>query len=79
MGARQIMASGEKAKAYNLSVVAGTQRRHQRQYMETDNHVKNGAIGEIVAARAYWCQGQLWYQANAGRTGPTWKPCCATG
>ena len=60
--ARQIMASGEKAKVYNLSVVAGTQRRHQRQYLETYNHIKNGAIGEIVAARAYWCQGQLWYR-----------------
>jgi myo-inositol 2-dehydrogenase/D-chiro-inositol 1-dehydrogenase len=62
VGARQIMASGEKAKAYKLSIVAGTQRRHQRQYIETYNHVKNGAIGEIVAARAYWCQGQLWYK-----------------
>jgi len=62
VGARQIMASGEKAKAYNLNVVAGTQRRHQRQYLETYNHIKNGAIGEIVAARAYWCQGQLWYK-----------------
>ena len=62
VGARQIMASGEKAKAYNLSVVAGTQRRHQRQYLETYNHIKNGAIGEIVAARAYWNQGQLWYK-----------------
>ena len=61
-GARQILAAGEKAKAYNLSVVAGTQRRHQRQYLENANHVKNGAIGQIVAARSYWCQGQLWFK-----------------
>jgi myo-inositol 2-dehydrogenase/D-chiro-inositol 1-dehydrogenase len=61
-GARSIMASAEKAKAYNLCVVTGTQRRHQRPYVETQSRVAAGAIGKIVAARAAWMQGQLWYK-----------------
>ncbi len=62
VGARSILASGEKAKAYNLCVVTGTQRRHQRQYVETQSRIAAGAIGKIVAARASWMQGQLWYK-----------------
>jgi predicted dehydrogenase len=62
VGARSIMASAEKADAFGLKVVTGTQRRHELQYIETYNRVMDGAIGEIVAARAYWNQGQLWYK-----------------
>jgi predicted dehydrogenase len=62
VGARSILASAEKAKAYNLCVVTGTQRRHQRPYVETQSRVAAGAIGTIVAARASWMQGQLWYR-----------------
>jgi len=61
-GARSILASAEKAKAYNLCVVTGTQRRHQRPYVETQSRVAAGAIGKIVAARASWMQGQLWFK-----------------
>jgi myo-inositol 2-dehydrogenase / D-chiro-inositol 1-dehydrogenase len=59
---RALLASAEKSKAYNLSVVTGTQRRHQRQYLENYTHIKNGAIGKIVSARCYWNQGQLWFK-----------------
>ncbi len=62
LGARSILASAEKAKAYNLCVVTGTQRRHQRPYVETQSRIAAGAIGKIVAARASWMQGQLWYK-----------------
>jgi myo-inositol 2-dehydrogenase/D-chiro-inositol 1-dehydrogenase len=60
-GIRMVLAAGEKAKQYNLCVVAGTQRRHQREYLETYNRVSRGAIGRIVAARCRWNQSQLWY------------------
>jgi predicted dehydrogenase len=63
-GARAIMGAAEQAKAYNLCVVTGTQRRHQRQYLENYQHVANGAIGKIVAARCYWNQGQLWFRSR---------------
>jgi predicted dehydrogenase len=62
VGARSVMASGEKAKSFNLCVVTGTQRRHQREYIETYNRVANGAIGKITSARIYWNQSQLWFK-----------------
>jgi myo-inositol 2-dehydrogenase/D-chiro-inositol 1-dehydrogenase len=62
VGARSVMASGEKAKSFNLSIVAGTQRRHQREYIETQSRVANGAIGKITSVRVYWNQSQLWYR-----------------
>jgi myo-inositol 2-dehydrogenase/D-chiro-inositol 1-dehydrogenase len=37
-----------------LSVVAGTQRRHQKGYIETIKRLHDGAIGDIVAGQAYW-------------------------
>jgi len=62
VGIRTIMSAGEQAKAFGLSVVTGTQRRHQRDYVETYKMVMGGAIGDIVAANAYWNQSQLWYR-----------------
>lgn len=60
-GIRAVLAAGEKAKAYNLSVVTGTQRRHSRSYQETYNRIANGAIGKILGASCRWNQSQLWY------------------
>ncbi|MCC6142348.1 MAG: Gfo/Idh/MocA family oxidoreductase, partial [Candidatus Hydrogenedentes bacterium] len=54
-GIRQFMEAAKKAKEKGLSLVAGTQRRHQKSYVETVKKLQNGEIGEIVAARAYWC------------------------
>jgi predicted dehydrogenase len=62
VGARQILATGEKAKGMELSVVAGTQRHHQHDYVTTWGKVQEGMIGEIVAANCYWNQSQLWYR-----------------
>ena len=60
-GVRSILATGQKATAYNLCVVAGTQRRHDRAYQETQNRVSHGAIGKIVGASCRWNQSALWY------------------
>jgi predicted dehydrogenase len=62
VGIRTIMSAGEQAKAFGLSVVTGTQRRHQRDYIETYKMVMGGAIGDIVAANAYWNQSKLWHR-----------------
>ena len=62
VGARSIMETGEKATALNLKVATGTQRRHQKNYIETYNRVMDGAIGQITSARAYWNQSQLWFK-----------------
>jgi myo-inositol 2-dehydrogenase/D-chiro-inositol 1-dehydrogenase len=60
-GVRSILATGQKAAAYNLCVVAGTMRRHDRTYQETQNRVSHGAIGQIVAASGRLNRSQLWY------------------
>jgi len=57
VGIRRVIAASEKAKEMGLSIVAGTQRRHEKPYMETIKKIHDGAIGEIVSARAYWCGG----------------------
>lgn len=54
-GIRQFIAAAKEAEAKKLSLVCGTQRRHQTAYVETVKQIKDGAIGEILAARAYWC------------------------
>ncbi|MFQ5740542.1 MAG: Gfo/Idh/MocA family protein [Acidobacteriota bacterium] len=62
VGIHSILATSAKADAFGLSVVTGTQRRHERSYIETYNRIMDGAIGELRSARCYWNQGQLWYK-----------------
>jgi predicted dehydrogenase len=61
-GIRSVMATAKKAESLNLKIVTGTQRRHQRDYIEVYKQVKSGAIGEIASANCYWNQSQLWYR-----------------
>jgi myo-inositol 2-dehydrogenase / D-chiro-inositol 1-dehydrogenase len=69
VGARSIMASARMAEAAGLKVVTGTQRHHQRDYVTTFEHIKSGAIGDIISANCYWNQSQLWYvNPQADRT-----------
>jgi predicted dehydrogenase len=57
VGIRMVIEAAKKAKEKGLSFVAGTQRRHQRCYIETIDKIHNGAIGDVVALRAYWMGG----------------------
>lgn len=57
VGVRMVMEAAKKHKEMGLSFVAGTQRRHQRPYVETVEKIHNGAIGDIRAIRVYWCGG----------------------
>ena len=61
VGARRIMVAGKQAESMGLNVVAGTQRRHKWNYLETYEHIKAGAIGDFVAGYAYWDQSKLWH------------------
>ncbi len=54
VGIRSIMASGRMAESAGLSVVAGTQRRHQLDYATTRTMIQNGAIGDLISANIYW-------------------------
>jgi predicted dehydrogenase len=60
-GVRSVLATGQKATAYNLTVVSGTLRRHDRPHRETYNRVSHGAIGQILGVRSRYNVGQLWY------------------
>jgi myo-inositol 2-dehydrogenase/D-chiro-inositol 1-dehydrogenase len=64
VGARSVMATGQKAKGMDLCIVTGTQRRHQRDYVATWQQVAQGAIGDIVAGNVYWNGGKLWHREN---------------
>ncbi len=61
-GVREVLALVDVADAKGLKIAAGTQRRHQAGYIETIQRIHDGAIGDIVAARAYWNQGALWHK-----------------
>jgi len=54
VGIRRFIEAARKAEANKLSVVAGTQRRHQTPYVETVKRIHGGEIGEILSGRAYW-------------------------
>jgi myo-inositol 2-dehydrogenase/D-chiro-inositol 1-dehydrogenase len=53
-GIRSILASSELARQRGLAIVAGTQRRHENSYLEVMKRIHGGAVGEIVAAEAFW-------------------------
>ena len=62
VGIRSIISSSELAEQKGLSIVAGTQRRHQEHYLEIIKRIHNGDIGEIVSAQCYWNMGELWVE-----------------
>jgi len=62
VGARSVMTTAKKADPLGLSVIVGTQRRHQRDYLKTYGKIINGEIGEIVSANCYWNQSKLWHK-----------------
>jgi predicted dehydrogenase len=56
------MATAKQATAKGLSVVCGTQRHHQRPYVEAYQKIQEGLIGEITGGNVYWNQSMLWYK-----------------
>ncbi len=73
-GVKLVLEAGELAKQKNLGIVAGTQRRHQRGYNETIKRIHDGAIGDIVYARAYWNGGVIWViERQSGWSDMEWQ------
>jgi predicted dehydrogenase len=54
VGARMVIATGEKAAAKGLAVVTGTQRRHSAGYLKNKAMIDAGAIGEIKGGVIQW-------------------------
>ena len=72
-GYRTIMATAKQAEAKGLSVVTGTQRHHQRPYVESFKKIQEGYIGEITGGNVYWNQPMLWYrERQAGWSDMEW-------
>ena len=70
-GYRTIMATAKQAQAKNLCVITGTQRHHQRNYVESYKKIMDGAIGEITGGVVYWNGGKLWHRDRQ----PAWSDC----
>jgi predicted dehydrogenase len=64
-GVRSVIASSELATTKGLSIVAGTQRRHQVHYIEIMKRIEAGDIGEIVGGQCCWNMGALWVERAA--------------
>ncbi len=75
VGIRTVIAAAKVAKDKRLSVVAGTQRRHQNHYLEIMKRIHDGAIGEIRAAQCYWngAGGSLRRPQPAGMSDMEWQ------
>lgn len=70
-GYRTIVATAKQAQAKNLSVITGTQRHHQRNYVESYKKIMEGAIGDITGGVVYWNGGKLWHRDRR----PEWNDC----
>ena len=68
-GVRMVIAAGEIARQKKLTVITGTQRRHEKCYLEAMKRVQDGAIGKVIGARCSWNQGGLWHHAHK----PEWS------
>ena len=62
-GIRKVLGLVAESKKKNLAIVAGTQRRHQKGYIDTIRMLQEDkAIGDILSARVYWNNsGSIWF------------------
>jgi len=58
-GYREVVKAAEEATTKKLTVVAGTQRRHQNSYRECMKRVLDGMIGDVVGGAYYWMGGPV--------------------
>jgi predicted dehydrogenase len=73
-GIKVVLEASEQATQKGLGVVAGTQRRHQNEYVETMKRIHDGAIGDIVSAQCYWNMGGLWVnERRPGQSDVEWQ------
>ncbi|MCF7975283.1 MAG: Gfo/Idh/MocA family oxidoreductase [Phycisphaerae bacterium] len=73
-GIKMVMEASDLAAQKGLAIVAGTQRRHERRYVETMKRIHDGAIGDIVSAQCYWNMGGLWVsQRQPGQSDVEWQ------
>ncbi|MEN6578897.1 MAG: Gfo/Idh/MocA family oxidoreductase [Phycisphaerales bacterium] len=73
-GCREIMEASKLAKEKGLSIVAGTQRRHEFSRVELMKRIHEGAIGELVGGQCYWYGEGIWFRgASEGQSELDWQ------
>jgi predicted dehydrogenase len=74
VGVRSVIASSDLAAQKGLAIVTGTQRRHQKKYLEVLRRIHDGQVGDIVGGQCYWNQGDLWVRKrDAGMSEMEWQ------
>ena len=68
-GVRQVLLSAAEAKEKKLTLVTGTQRRHQGSYMAQALALQKGQLGTIRGGSIYWCGG--WGSVRPRKPGAT--------
>lgn len=59
VGVQRFMRAAKKSEEMKLTVVSGAQRRFDQEYQETVKKIKDGVIGDVIAAYAYWVGGPV--------------------
>lgn len=68
-GIQKVLQVAEEAKKKKLNVVVGLQRRYQTSYLELMKRLKDGVIGDVVSAQAWWNNDGVWVRPRqAGMT-----------
>lgn len=68
-GIQKVLEVAQEAKKKKLNVVVGLQRRYQTSYLELMKRLKDGAIGDINSAQAWWNNDGVW--VNPRKPGQT--------
>jgi myo-inositol 2-dehydrogenase / D-chiro-inositol 1-dehydrogenase len=63
-GIRSVLETHKLAVQKDLGIGAGTQRRHQAEYLPAITRIHDGAIGDVMSGQVFWNQGGLWNQAR---------------
>ena len=59
-GVKKVLDTAAIAKQKKLNVVVGLQRHYQNSYLELYKRLKDGMIGEITSAQAWWNNDGVW-------------------
>ena len=63
-GVRRVVEAARAARAKDLKIGVGLQRRHDPRYVETVRRIREGAIGKVLSYRCYWNSSGVWTRAR---------------
>lgn len=74
VGVRSVIETSARAKQKGLAIVAGTQRRHSKLYLEMIKRIHRGDIGEIVGGQTYYLiHNTPWLGKHRRERQPEWS------